>query len=246
NFLILVALLKHFLYGPITRAMTQREQTIADRLEQAEQQEILAYQETTKLQQMQQDFAAHRDQRLAQLRSQLEDQRLTLLATVKDEVASTKARWMRALEQEKAAALRSFRQQAADQLSKTMRQVLLDLADADLEQQIINTFVHRLGQLPPAEQQVLQPALTHAEGDSVIVRSSFPLPVAHQNTLLTALQAVATEHKLTPQFELDNALGCGVELVMPGYKLTWNLATYLDRLEANLALTLEQHIAPEP
>ncbi|NER81960.1 MAG: ATP F0F1 synthase subunit B, partial [Leptolyngbya sp. SIO1D8] len=45
NFLILVTLLKHFLYGPITRTMAQREQTIANRLEQAEQQEIAAQQE---------------------------------------------------------------------------------------------------------------------------------------------------------------------------------------------------------
>jgi F-type H+-transporting ATPase subunit b len=37
NFLVLVALLKHFLYGPILRAMDAREQTIADRLAEAEQ-----------------------------------------------------------------------------------------------------------------------------------------------------------------------------------------------------------------
>jgi F-type H+-transporting ATPase subunit b len=246
NFLILVALLKHFLYGPITRAMAQREQTIADRLEQAEQQETLAHQETQKLQQMQQDFAAHRDQRLAQLRSQLEDQQLTLLATAKDEVATAKAGWLRALEQEKATALRTFRQQAAEQLSQTMRQALGDLADAELEQQILNRFVHRLGQLPPAEQQVLQSALIHADGAPVTVRSSFPLPAARQAALITALQALAPEHKLTPQFELAPALGCGIELVMPGYKLAWNLATYLDRLEQNLALNLNQHLDPEP
>ena len=31
NFLILVWLLQHFLYGPITRAMQRREQRIAER-----------------------------------------------------------------------------------------------------------------------------------------------------------------------------------------------------------------------
>ena len=37
NFLVLVALLKHFLYGPILRAMDAREQTIAGRLAEAQQ-----------------------------------------------------------------------------------------------------------------------------------------------------------------------------------------------------------------
>jgi F-type H+-transporting ATPase subunit b len=142
--------------------------------------------------------------------------------------------------------LRAFRQQAAFQLSQTMRQVLRDLADANLEQQILNTFLHRLEQLPPAEQQVLWSALIHADGASVIVRSSFPLPAASQTALIEALQGLELEHKLTPQFELDPTLGCGVELVAPGYKLAWNLAIYLDQLEQNLARTLDHHLAPAP
>ncbi len=37
NFLILVALLKRFLYGPIVAAMTAREDKIAGRLKEAQQ-----------------------------------------------------------------------------------------------------------------------------------------------------------------------------------------------------------------
>ena len=36
NFLILVALLKHFLYGPLVRAIDAREERIAARLAEAE------------------------------------------------------------------------------------------------------------------------------------------------------------------------------------------------------------------
>ncbi|NEQ48036.1 MAG: ATP F0F1 synthase subunit B [Leptolyngbya sp. SIOISBB] len=242
NFLILVALLKHFLYGPITRAMTQREQTIAHQLEQAAQQEAVAQQEADRLQQMQQDFATHRDQRLTELRSHLQDERLTLLAQAKDEVSQAKNRWYQALEQEKTGVLRRFRQQAAYQLAQTVRQVLTDLADADLEQQVVKQFLTRLQQLPESEQQGLQQALILTDGAPVVMCSSLPLSENLQRAIADAVQAAAP-HPLTLTFETNPDLGCGIELRIPGYKLDWNLAAYLNNLEQTLALTLENSSA---
>lgn len=243
NFLILVALLRHFLYGPITRAMTQREQTIAARLNQAKQQETVAQQETARLRQMQHDFAAHRDQRLTELRSQLDDQRLALLAAAKAEVGQAKARWYQSLEQEKAGVLRAFRQQSAYQLAQTLRQVLTDLADTDLEQQVVNTFLTRLGQLPESEQQVLQTALAMADGAPVVVRSSWPLAEEARQAIAAAVQTTAA-HPINLHFDTNADLSCGIELRTPGYKLDWNLAAYLDNLEHALALNLDASIQP--
>jgi F-type H+-transporting ATPase subunit b len=45
NFLVLVYLLKRFLYKPIVRAMDERERRIASRLEEAEKREEAARQE---------------------------------------------------------------------------------------------------------------------------------------------------------------------------------------------------------
>lgn len=238
NFLILVALLKRFLYGPITRAMAQREQTIAQQLEQAAQQEAVAQQEADRLQQMQQDFAAHRDQRLTELRSRLHDERLTRLAQAKDEINQAKNRWYQALDQEKTSVLRWFRQQAAYQLAQTVRQVLRDLADADLEQQVVKMFLTRLRQLPEPEQQGLQQALTLADGAPVVIRSSLPLSEDMQRAISNAVQATAP-HPLALNFETNADLGCGLELRTPGYKLDWNLAAYLDTLDQTLALALD-------
>lgn len=246
NFLILVALLKHFLYGPITRVMAQREQSIRDRLEQAEQQEMTAQQEAERLRKMQQDFAAHHDQRLAQLRSQLKEQRLTLLEHAKDEVGDARGRWYKALDQEKVAVLKGLRQQTAYQLTQTVRQVLTDLADADLEQQVVNVFLKRLSQLPESERQVLNVAVTQADGAPVVIRSSFPLTEATQRALSEVLQVATRDQIITPNFECDPALGCGIELRVPGYKLDWNLTTYLDTLEHTLAVTLDATADSQP
>lgn len=244
NVLVLVVLLKHFLYGPITRAMAQRERSITERLEQADQQEAVARQEAARLKSLQQDFAAHQDQRLAQLRSHLEDQRFTLLKQAKDEVDAARGRWYRALDQEKQSVLRTFRQQAGYQLTQAVRQMLIDLADTTLEQQVARTLVNRLKRLPESEQHRLQTAISQADGVSVVVRSSFPLKEPTQRILTEAIQTGATGQIPTPLFEIDATLGCGIEFSIPGYKLAWNVSAYLNDLEHHLARTLDQQRAP--
>ncbi len=240
NFLILVLLLKRFLYGPITRAMAARKQTIIRQLEQAEQREASAQQEAQRLQQMQQDFAAHREQRLAQLRSQLDDERLTLLEQAEDEVEAARDRWYRGIAQEKSMVLHTFQQQATYQLTQTLHQVLRELADVSLEHQIAQQFLSRLTQLPATERTQLGAALTSSE--PVQLCSSFPLSAATQQAINETVRAIGPFSAL--QYELNPALGCGVELTVPGYCLAWNLSTYIDSLEQNLAQVLDQHINP--
>ncbi|MCF8123589.1 MAG: hypothetical protein K9K34_14360, partial [Desulfarculaceae bacterium] len=65
NFLILVWLLKHFLYDRIIKAIDQREADIAARSEEAE---------------AKQDAAARKESELAQRRRELEEQSGSLLA----------------------------------------------------------------------------------------------------------------------------------------------------------------------
>lgn len=245
NFLILVLLLKRFLYGPMTRAMTQRQQTIAAQLQRAEQQETLARQEATRLAQMQQDFAAHHDQRVAQLRAELDEQRLTLLEQAKAEVAAAKRRWQLGLEQEKGAVLQRFQQQAIAVLTQTLRRALEDLATAQLEGQMVETFLERLGTLPETEQRVLQAALRHPAK----IYSSCPLEVAAQQRIIPVLQAIAGElpaaQPLELTFEVESALGCGIALCVGGYTLDWNVAHYLHDLEQHLA-ALDPPVPSEP
>ena len=62
NFLILIALLKRFLYGPIIRAMEERESTIAARLFEAERAEKEAETRAAFLAKDQESFVRSRNQ----------------------------------------------------------------------------------------------------------------------------------------------------------------------------------------
>jgi F-type H+-transporting ATPase subunit b len=61
NFLILIYLLKRFLYGPILRAMDRREERIADRLREAAERSEDAGKRAADLERRQSELAERRD-----------------------------------------------------------------------------------------------------------------------------------------------------------------------------------------
>ena len=66
NFLILVALLKHFLYGRIINAMDQREARITSRLEEAERKKSEAEDEAAAYSRKSQEFDLQREEMISQ------------------------------------------------------------------------------------------------------------------------------------------------------------------------------------
>ena len=66
NFVILVALLKRFLYGPVLRMMDQREQRIAERMNDAERTRREADEEAEQLRRQQQQLEHQRETLLVQ------------------------------------------------------------------------------------------------------------------------------------------------------------------------------------
>jgi len=71
NFLILIFLLKRFLYGPITKAMEEREKKIATAVEQANSAEKKAKQHSEELAMEKQIFLEAREQILAEAKREI-------------------------------------------------------------------------------------------------------------------------------------------------------------------------------
>ncbi len=133
NFLVLMALLKRFLYGPIIKAMEQRERKISDRLQQAAEKTQEAQQEADLYRQKQQELKEQRSTMFSQAKAEVEQARLDLIKSARAEVDATQAKWYTAIRQEKDSFVRSLRQQVGQQIYATLRRALVDLANADLE-----------------------------------------------------------------------------------------------------------------
>lgn len=241
NFLILVALLKRFLYNPILRAMDTREQHIAARLEQARTQMTQAEQQAAAYTAELHAFEASKDTMLEEARSEAETQRQHLLDQARQEVQHLQERWQRTLQQEQTAWLQDLRTQVGEHICTVSRRALTDLAGVELEQAVIDRCLTRLRQMDEAERRAL---ITAAEQGGVIVRSAFPLSEETQQRVTRDLHATLAQG-LAIQFVTNPTMVCGLELEAHGRKIAWHVEQYIDSLEAHLRATVLQEPLPQ-
>ncbi|MGD8758265.1 MAG: F0F1 ATP synthase subunit B, partial [Deltaproteobacteria bacterium] len=110
NFLVLVYLLKRFLYKPIIKAMDERERRISGRLEEAEKREDQARHELERYQKKNKEIDGRRQVLLNQIKEDAEVQRKALIDQARDQVEGVRANWHEALEREKDAFLQDLRE----------------------------------------------------------------------------------------------------------------------------------------
>lgn len=237
NFLILVGLLKYFLYGRITRAMREREEKIAARLAEAQEREEEAEQEIKRYQQKNVELSQQWDQMVAQARKEAEKEHKRLLHEAREEVEITKARWYEAIEREKEAFLADLRQRAGRHIYNIARQALADLVNVELEERIVQAFGQRLERLDEDMRQALRASLDTDQG--VVITSAFPLPEDAKTRISEILQrytggVVKLEYRTSPE------VISGIELKFPGHKMGWSLNNYLEALEEDLQGALEE------
>ncbi|MEA5574359.1 F0F1 ATP synthase subunit B [Calothrix sp. UHCC 0171] len=236
NFLILVALLRRFLYKPILQVIHKRQALIDTRWQEAEQVKTEAQQASTSYRQQQQEWQQQQQTLIAQAQVAAEQERQRMLTQIRQDMERLRANWQEELQQEQEEFLLGLRQQVIHQTCNIARKVLSDLANENLEQQIIEVFCDRLHHLEEQQQQAMAQAL-HQSPQSVLVRSHFDLSPEQRQHLIDTLQA---EFAIDTEIQFVNApdLLCGIEVKLAGQEIVWSLDTYLQTLEQQLATAL--------
>jgi F-type H+-transporting ATPase subunit b len=259
NFLILVWLLKRFLYKPILKAIDEREKKIAGQIKDADDKKAVAVKEQADFKKRNDDFDAQKkalmDKAVADANAQrdklLEDAknaantlRDKLLEDAKN-VANTLRDKLEKAEKEKLVA------DALESESKTQKQVfaitkkaLKEMASSSLDEQSVNTFIKRLHALNDDEKQQFITAFK-ANANTILVRSAFDLPAPQQTAITDAVNETLGT-KTTLQFKTSPELIGGIELTTNGYKLAWSLEEYLKALQNSIAASTKdkQNVKP--
>lgn len=233
NFLILVLLLKRFLYGPIVQAMQEREQRVRSRLQQAAESRQIAQQEGDRYRRQQQELAAQREALLATARREAEASRRILLREAKAEVDAARSQWELGLQRDRQTLARQVSQHAGRQLIEVARRTLQDLADVDLEHHITDTFIGKLERLPDPEQSALRTTLAADPQPQIVIQSAFALPDGQRDRLIVSIRQLWGERPAI-QFEQSPDPIAGIELTTSGYHIAWTVAGYLEDLELNI------------
>ena len=233
NFLVLVYLLKRFLYGPITDAMQRREQRIAERMDEAESREQAAAEEAEAYRAQKRELDDKREQLEREAREAADRERRELTEQAREEVGAQREQWFSGLEREKRAFLRQLRTVAADEIALAARRLLGELADASLEERLARRCVERLRAADDEAREAVQRAR-----DRLTVASAFELGDEARDLVIDAVRELAGKDT-EPDFEQDPELVCGIELRLEGYKLSWTVDRYLDAIEGRVADQLE-------
>ncbi len=227
NFLVLVWLLKHFLYGPLVQAMDAREKRIAAGLAEAAQKDQEAGRRCEQMRLDAEQFARDREQMLAEARIEADRQHDALLQKSRDSVRALEAKWNEDLEHEKAATLDEIRRRAAGEILAIVRRALADLACADLDDCAIHAFLAKLQTLDPA-----------SLGDEVTLRSASDIPPVTQLQIEESLHHRFGD-RVRLHLERAPNLAWGLELRSNGLRIGWNSESYMESLEENLRKALE-------
>ena len=240
NFLILVTLLKRFLYKPITQAMEARAQRIELQLEEAAIKIEEAEKEKELYRQKQQELEAQKQQELERAKQEVEQEKEKLTRQAQSEVDRTKSQWYENFERDRQKLFHQLRDRLSEQVASTARKTLADLANTNLETQIIEAFIDRLYNLDRLQTKTISSAPIPNPRHLILVRSSFTIPDEQRDRLMAAIrEKIATNAEV--QFETVEDLLCGIELRDRGYKISWNLEHYLTELETETAKVLAEN-----
>lgn len=224
NFLILIWLLQRFLYRPVIEAMERREQRIAGRLQEARQREQAAGEKVQEYEARRLELEQTRQQRLNETEEAAEEKRKALLEKAREETANKHRQWQAQVEQEQQHFLKELRNYSIEAIQQIGRRTLADLANSDLETQIIQVFLQRLKSMDNATRKTLH----HTQGP-IIVNSAFDLDAGTKGRITSAIHEQIDE-SVEVEYGQSTDLLCGIELKAGGHQIGWTLADHLDHL----------------
>ncbi len=238
NFLVLVALLKYFLYGRVINAMDKREEKIVSRLTDAEEKERRAEEEARSYQEKSREVEEKRGELLARVEEEADGKRKELIRKAREEVAGLEKGWREALMQEQDIFLEELRRHVAREVCVIARRIMKDLASAELETQVVNTFVMRIRDLDKEERNALPSGTGEMNGRLAIV-SAFDIGKDDRRKISEALRNTLKK-SVDLEFRTSSDMVLGIELRSRDHKLAWTVDDYLGSLEAGIRDVFEE------
>ena len=243
NFLILMWLLKRFLYKPVLKAIDDREARIADTVKKAEDQKNAAELEHATFQKKNEDFDLERVHLLTQAQDEAKAAGRRFLDKERQIADASRDKWRSALADEQRRFGDEVVRRVQEEVFAVLRQAFTDLADTTLETRMVDVFDNRLRQAKGSLNGMLD--ATPQTPRAFLVKSAFELSEAQRETLRrTFAETFGTD--VDARFQTEANLIGGVELIVDGRKIAWTINDYLGKLETNISDLLNGPSASQP
>ncbi|MEP6564432.1 MAG: F0F1 ATP synthase subunit delta [Mesorhizobium sp.] len=237
NFLILVWLMKRFLYKPILDAIDAREKRIAKELADADAKMAEAIKERDEFQHKTEEFNRQRAALLIQATDEAKAERQRLLDEARQAADVLRVKRQDALKREQQHLKDEIARRTREEVFAIARKTLSDLAGSRLEERMSEVFTRRLRELNGEGKEGLAKALK-TSSDPAVVCSAFELPSEQRAAIQQALNETFSA-EIHVRFETAPDVISGIELTANGRKVAWSIADYLVSLEKSLGALLK-------
>ena len=243
NFLILVWLLKRFLYKPILNAVDTREKRIAAELGDADAKKAEAQKDRDGFQRKNELFDQQRAALMSKATDEAKAERQRFLDEARKAADALSAKRMETLRSDAHNLNQAIRRRTQQEVFAIARKALTDLAATSLEERMGEVFIRRLRTMDGKAKEGLAEAFKTAS-EPALVRSTFDLPAEQRAAIQKALNEIfSAEVRL--RFATAPDLVSGIELTTNGQKVAWSIADYLGSLEKGVDELFKEKDRPE-
>ena len=232
NFLIIVWILKKYLFTPVLSSMDKREHQIQKRLHDAQKSKQEAQAEKQRLDSRIAELDAERASIMAEAYKKADAEYATLLKTFNAEMAGKRKAFEEQIITERDLLRASISELAGKAIVSTVQSALSGLANTDIQSAILNGFIDRVstGKIEKATD------LKHyyKKEAHLTVRTSFDLTKKDRDGITTALSSLLDEKPKNLDFVIDKDIICGIEITCPPILISYGVNTYIAALAKNL------------
>lgn len=238
NFLILVWLMKRFLYKPIRHAIDEREKRIAAELASADTKKAEAQKESDAFRHKNEAFDQQRAALLKKATDEAKAEGQRLIDEARQAADTLSAKRMETLRNDAVTLNQAITRRTQQEVFAIARKVLTDLATVSLEERLGEVFIRRLREMDDPAKADFAEALK-AASDPVRVRSAFDLPEEQRAAIQHALNETFSA-EIPVRFETAPDLIGGIELSTHGQKVAWSIADYITSLDMGIDELLKE------
>jgi len=244
NFLILVWLMKRYLYKPILNAIDEREKKIVAQLADAENKKAEAEKEQAGFKQKNEQFDQAKKGLMDKVVAETNEERKKLMETARNEADALRSKQENSLKEMQENLNHEIAQKTQQEVFAISRKALNDLASVSLEEQSASLFIKRLNELKEEDKKKFI-ASFKADPNPILVQSAFALPPKQQTDIQESVKGIlGTDVQF--QFRITPEIISGIELSANGFKLSWSISDYLNALEKSINETIKEKSKPEP
>jgi len=233
NFLILVWLLRRFLYKPILNAIDEREKKIESQLKDADNRESVAKKEQDEFKKKNEQFDQEKKERMDKAVAETNVERDKLMEIARNKAAELRVKLQRSLSEMQENLNHDIAQKTQQEVFAIARKTLADLASQSLEEQSTTLFIKRINDLKKDEKQQFIKSFK-SESSPILIESAFDLPKKQQTEISNAVtEILGTETHF--QYKTAPEIISGIELTSNGYKVAWSISEYLNSLRKDIS-----------